>query len=1289
MPIIPIANSAPKVASAGEKSQLNTTAGFIAAESCSANGQPTSSAISTNSLPQSWYPEVKPTDIDHYLFFDEIEMYRTDVKPENYVFLGGVNGSHAMPYGLGLNHRGELNLIAGKPKNLMKSLLASAKGLGGQAHNFQQPEQRRNKIRQATLETADSYKSLTIGQDGNIYAQLKNKDNSFHKLEISQNKGPNLSDPLQVRVKAESVSKQVFETNTAVDGLYVKNGRVFLEASDSRGQRTPKQLRFRGSFLDAVDVKRCGDRYQVTAKDTTTGRARVRYVKKADIDWESGVAKYSHKGPQSLNMAIGGDPRERVTSGQPFDSRRLGNAELKTIPLFGNSISQIFHKEVPIVNPQAIATGAKKTARTVAKVQHIEPKIRFWHQNLSHKGKELTKNKSVILGHLKDYNSSKKITTTQSGRVAEDGDLVKKVEVRATEALDKLNKILLSSRDRKNSDLEPIDGKTNIHNVKPKDLNGLVDDILQKLQSAEPQVKDENRQAYTRLVNRVDGIKATIAQLRNKKDVSTSDEASSKFDLVFASAIEDLLAINKSLDMGDIESSERDSLLVNAVRLGMPGLKDYTSIDTMMTKLGKSHRLESLIRSADSYNSETQSKIEALTKQVNRLQEGQSIKLDKGFQAGMFFGMANGGIPAVFPGSDHTGWFAGAVASLHNNYDVSFAPDKSSNITVKFANKHEKSAVLLAGTGQGLEFEPIKQTVGSLKWGTVMPFEANLILSHARELNRSFEFSVSPENMPGVMEALLDPGSVSLQPATETISSSDPALKMTEKQYQTNKSNTTSLALEGSSESRLQVGTDWKGGTDPVFGVTPRTALGAKLNLNIASYTRSRDFAFGDREHKPEQLQSKLEGMRITYKPYFSTKIMPIVMQSYAMGDGASNVHAFPLPVIEESRELKTVLPSNIPHSLRSVLSESSSSNLSDKLVPNHGVETPSGAKNLDIRSKRPSSAVDVGEADAKLLQRSGVETQKAQEYADKITDKVNKINENPKLSNESKRILVEIGSKIIQGLDEGITQQREKSGEDFQAFNLRQPVKPSVLGELMGVDEPISTVSLSDYLKDKEHTYRSITGLSIKPHSDKVQKLDSMQKDFSRQKVLAHNKTSDITAIAEYSMLPEKIETLAQDYTEVLGKLDSFLRDDPVQAENTLMAFHGKLTDRMTSRFTPMSDRGNSISGQLEKVVKKLNYKGESAKIDYHLAKIEFQKTSRKHITHEGGISNLNLSNSVGYSLTEKLGKIEFKYGARNQNLPNDIDFSKLKLVAQYYPHKEPLSVKSGVEPLNVNRLG
>lgn len=202
------------------------------------------------------------------------------------------------------------------------------------------------------------------------------------------------------------------------------------------------------------------------------------------------------------------------------------------------------------------------------------------------------------------------------------------------------------------------------------------------------------------------------------------------------------------------------------------------------------------------------------------LDTNDAIVLSKESEFSIFFSLLQGGMP-FYPG-----WFLGMIFSIAKTQCLTLSKTETGNIKLTFIYKKKTSSSILGGTGQGLESKILGHNF--MKFLSVMPFEANIILS----INKSQEIIFSFELTKKQFESFISQEN-NFHCQDDTY---DKNIKSAHFKHM--KEYSTSLSLDMKiSELRAMSGVDTM---ENVRFQLPRLACGAGLNTSIISFSNKK-----------------------------------------------------------------------------------------------------------------------------------------------------------------------------------------------------------------------------------------------------------------------------------------------------------------------------------------------------------------------------------------------------------------------------------------------------------------
>ncbi|WP_380177902.1 hypothetical protein [Kalamiella sp. sgz302252] len=267
----------------------------------------------------------------------------------------------------------------------------------------------------------------------------------------------------------------------------------------------------------------------------------------------------------------------------------------------------------------------------------------------------------------------------------------------------------------------------------------------------------------------------------------------------------------------------------------------------------------------------------AIADLIEQMRPGDELAFNLNDRVSLFSGIAGPGIPFV------TGWFVGIVAAVASSHQLTLVRGENGKIRFCFENKSRKSAIPLAGTGQGLEDIAKLYSNHGVDYLTVMPLEALVIIALNATKGDNFSFELAKDQVTEFLDAFLNPAQTS---AATPLLLKEAELKKTE-EYEV------VARLEAKAELRPEVGTMVNSST---YMVVPRTALGAGVGLDLARLKKITQTHFND-SAPTVKTRTQLDLLKTDFEIYHEQKIMPITMSMTASHEVA---HCFPLPLQEE-----------------------------------------------------------------------------------------------------------------------------------------------------------------------------------------------------------------------------------------------------------------------------------------------------------------------------------------------------------------------------------------------------
>lgn len=271
---------------------------------------------------------------------------------------------------------------------------------------------------------------------------------------------------------------------------------------------------------------------------------------------------------------------------------------------------------------------------------------------------------------------------------------------------------------------------------------------------------------------------------------------------------------------------------------------------------------------------------DSLISLLNEIREKDTLQLTSTDRIAAFFGIASGGVPFV------PGWFAGIVLELSNSHDLAIEKKENGHLKVSFTNRHKTAVTTLAGTGQGLE-KTLLNTSG-VDYMTVLPVEANAIITAQSVLGDNFSFDMTKEHFSEFAKQFSTPQKkLSLQ----NIITEAQAEKIKDKEF--------CIKVEAKSELRLQEGSMVNTST---YMVMPRTAVGIRLALDLLNIKSNKSNSIDKNEQNFSSVRKNFKITALNYDAdlFAEWKIMPIAMS----GGGENILWCYPLPLLEEAKTI-------------------------------------------------------------------------------------------------------------------------------------------------------------------------------------------------------------------------------------------------------------------------------------------------------------------------------------------------------------------------------------------------
>ena len=227
-----------------------------------------------------------------------------------------------------------------------------------------------------------------------------------------------------------------------------------------------------------------------------------------------------------------------------------------------------------------------------------------------------------------------------------------------------------------------------------------------------------------------------------------------------------------------------------------------------------------LLNQLPTYISEEKTFAKKILYLLQNISPDDAIILNKESEFSIFFSMLQNGIPF------RSGWFAGTMLSIAKTHRLTLSKSEKDNIKLTFICKKKTSGSLLAGTGQGLESKILYQ--GNINFFSIMPFEANIILSLYKNKELDFSFELTQSQFTSFIDQTYQPlcqGAISDENRQET------HIKYVNEYG-------TSLSLDMKiSELRSGIGIDT---TENAQLQLPRIACGTGLNTSLFSFNNKK-----------------------------------------------------------------------------------------------------------------------------------------------------------------------------------------------------------------------------------------------------------------------------------------------------------------------------------------------------------------------------------------------------------------------------------------------------------------
>lgn len=257
-----------------------------------------------------------------------------------------------------------------------------------------------------------------------------------------------------------------------------------------------------------------------------------------------------------------------------------------------------------------------------------------------------------------------------------------------------------------------------------------------------------------------------------------------------------------------------------------------------------------------------------------------SITFSNMSELSLFFSMLQSGTPLSH------GWFSGIIVAFVKNHSMTLSKTESGNIRIRFLHKRKISCNLLAGTGQGLELGKITRQDISLL--SMVPFEANIVLSVYKNKETSFSFDLTEAQFQDFMRYATAPTSSITYPTLNH--------QMTNqiKEYGS------SLSLDMKiNELRAMVGVQPNTNINLMF---PRVTCAIGLNSEILSlkHKKERGITTSPSQSEKEKSSTTLRALTVAGGPSVGGKI--IVSPSMPNAEGKLG---FRLALFEEGKGKK------------------------------------------------------------------------------------------------------------------------------------------------------------------------------------------------------------------------------------------------------------------------------------------------------------------------------------------------------------------------------------------------
>ncbi|QZN96291.1 hypothetical protein [Symbiopectobacterium purcellii] len=213
------------------------------------------------------------------------------------------------------------------------------------------------------------------------------------------------------------------------------------------------------------------------------------------------------------------------------------------------------------------------------------------------------------------------------------------------------------------------------------------------------------------------------------------------------------------------------------------------------------------------------------------LETSDALTLSKENEFSLFFSILQSGIPF------HPGWFASFILSITKTHRLILTRSTTGNIKLVFTRKRKIAKTLLLGTGQGFESTLLSQ--GGVNFFSIMPFEANALLT----LHKTKELDFSFELTPSQLESLFD----------QSFKMNDQKSFFEKNAILVNKKQTseynTALSLDIKiNELRAMVSV---APTDNVHLNLPRLACGTGVKASVFTYNKRKETRYSDTAQQP------------------------------------------------------------------------------------------------------------------------------------------------------------------------------------------------------------------------------------------------------------------------------------------------------------------------------------------------------------------------------------------------------------------------------------------------------